>query len=210
MPKEKYYVVWIGKNSGIYHTWDDCKEQIEGITNAKYKSFETIEAANIAFQGSPNDYINISKVKWKNATNPIIFPSTPVMPSLCVDAACAGNPGFMEYRGVYTHNKEEIFHQGPFAVGTNNIGEFLAIVHALAWLDKNNINIPVYTDSLTALSWIRQKKCNTKLEMNIDNQKLFELKFRAEDWLRSHTWNIEILKWDTEKWGEIPADFGRK
>jgi len=210
MPKEKYYVVWIGKNPGIYHTWDNCKEQIDGITNAKYKSFETIEAANIAIKKDPFDYINIFKTDEKKVKNPIIFPSTPVIPSLSVDAACAGNPGTMEYRGVYTHNKEEIFHQGPFADGTNNIGEFLAIVHALAWLDKNNINIPVYTDSLTALSWIRQKKCNTKLEMNIDNQKLFELKFRAEDWLRSHTWNIEILKWDTENWGEIPADFGRK
>ena len=56
--------------------------------------------------------------------------------SIAVDAACSGNPGNMEYRGVYTKTKEQIFHQGPFPQGTNNIGEFLALVHGLAFFKK--------------------------------------------------------------------------
>ena len=47
--------------------------------------------------------------------------------SLAVDAACAGNPGPMEYRGVLVRTGQEIFHVGPMEGGTNNIGEFLAI-----------------------------------------------------------------------------------
>lgn len=210
MPKQKYYVVWNGKNPGIYYTWSDCKKQIEGISGAKYKSFETIEAANDAFKNNPENYLTYKESKLNLFEKPDKIDLTPIIPSISVDAACAGNPGIMEYRGVFTHNKEEIFRQGPYKDGTNNIGEFLAIVHALAWLEKNKINIPIYTDSVTALSWVKKRKANTKLEMNINNSKLFELLVRAENWLQSHTWDTKVLKWDTENWGEIPADFGRK
>ena len=130
--------------------------------------------------------------------------------SLSVDAACSGNPGVMEYRGVWTATGEEVFHVGPFQQGTNNIGEFLALVHALALFDKHKINLPVYTDSMNAITWVKKKKCNTKLAPSPENAKLFELIARAEFWLNTHTYSTPILKWDTRQWGEIPADFGRK
>ncbi len=55
------------------------------------------------------------------------------------------------------------FHQGPFENGSNNIGEFLAIVHALALFKKNGKNTAIYSGSETALTWVKNKKCITKL-----------------------------------------------
>ena len=116
----------------------------------------------------------------------------------------------MEYQGVDTLTKKRLFHQGPFDEGTNNIGEFLAIVHALAFLKNQNSNRIIYTDSKTAISWVKKKTCNTKLERNSKNEKLFELVDRAVIWLKSNTYTTTIVKWETKAWGEIPADFGRK
>jgi len=130
--------------------------------------------------------------------------------SLSVDAACSGNPGVMEYRGVYTATGQEIFRQGPFQQGTNNIGEFLALVHGLALLKQQNSTIPVYSDSVSAMAWVRNKKAKTTLEICPENQILFDLIARAEKWLRTNSYSNPVLKWETRIWGEIPADFGRK
>jgi ribonuclease HI len=129
--------------------------------------------------------------------------------AIAVDAACSGNPGPIEYRGVYLKTGEEIFHFGPVK-GTNNIGEFLAIVHALALLQQKGIEMTVYSDSKTAQCWVRQKRVKTTLKRTQETEKLFQLIERAENWLRTHSYTTPILKWETEKWGEVPADFGRK
>lgn len=129
--------------------------------------------------------------------------------ALCVDAACSGNPGPMEYRGVHLPSGKEVFHFGPVH-GTNNIGEFLAIVHALALLKQKGLSMPVYSDSRTALIWVQKRKCKTTLERNIKTEPLFQLIARAEKWLRENAITVPLLKWETEKWGEVPADFGRK
>ncbi|MPM99650.1 Ribonuclease H [bioreactor metagenome] len=134
----------------------------------------------------------------------------PVTESLSVDAACSGNPGNMEYRGVYTKTGEQVFHQGPFPEGTNNIGEFLALVHGIALLKQKNLSMPIYTDSRTAMAWVKKKKAKTELERTARNEHLFDLIDRAEKWLVENEYSTEILKWHTEAWGEIPADFGRK
>jgi ribonuclease HI len=130
--------------------------------------------------------------------------------AIAVDAACSGNPGPMEYRGIYLRTGKEIFHYGPVQ-GTNNIGEFLAIVHALALLQqKGQPTMPIYSDSGCAISWVRKKTCKTTLQRTPENEALFGVIARAERWLRTHTYQNEILKWPTDQWGEIPADFGRK
>ena len=116
----------------------------------------------------------------------------------------------MEYQGVFTETETHVFHQGPFPEATVNIGEFLALVHALAYLKKNKLDMPIYSDSLTALAWVRKKKVNTKLRPNETNKKVFELIERALFWLNNNTYDTQILKWNTKVWGEIPADFGRK
>ena len=134
----------------------------------------------------------------------------PELPALAVDAACSGNPGILEFRGVIADTGTEVFRRGPFPQGTNNIGEFLALVLGLAYLKKHNLPWVLYTDSVTALAWLRQKKCKSKIEWNMGNQELFMMVRKAEEWLRQNTWTTQVRKWETSVWGEIPADFGRK
>jgi ribonuclease HI len=140
----------------------------------------------------------------------LFVPNPPVTPCVCVDAACAGVPGPVEYQGVHLPDEKVLFRQGPFPNGTNNIGEFLAIVHALAWLEQNGLDEPVYSDSRTAISWVWKGRCGTEHPLP-EGSRLAELVTRAEAWLAAHPAAAErVRKWDTEAWGEIPADFGRK
>ncbi|MBS4013714.1 MAG: ribonuclease H family protein [Bacteroidetes bacterium] len=208
--KKKFYVVWEGKEPGIFNTWDKCKKSIDGFPGAKYKSFPTMEMAKEAFSGNPWKFLNKKNVVTEMSAQELKNFGDPIENSICVDAACSGAPGKMEYKGVFTANKQQIFHQGPFEEGTNNIGEFLAIVHALALCKKNNWNVPIYSDSKTAMKWVADKKAKTKLEPSANNEELFDLIDRAEFWLQNNQWNNRILKWETKAWGEIPADFGRK
>jgi ribonuclease HI len=210
--KSKYYVVWVGQNPGIYHNWKDCQAQISGYPNAKYKSFSTEAEAKKAFKDSALSHISSKK---KSDTKPtkasVDFAKDINKNSISVDAACSGNPGVMEYRAVETISKEEIFRMGPFHGGTNNIGEFLALVHALAMLkQKNDTSTLIYTDSRTALSWLKNKKVKTTLKATRHNKDVFTLLQRAEKWVKENDINNKIVKWPTKEWGEIPADFGRK
>ena len=207
MSKKKFYVVWNGLNPGIYHSWDDCQAQIKGVKGAVYKSFDSKEEAQRAYASPAYAYM-----KKKTETPTFTLDTLPAVVeryALAVDAACSGNPGPMEYRGVYLGDGKEIFHFGPVH-GTNNIGEFLAIVHALAMLDKQGLKMTIYSDSRTAISWVRKKCCKTQLERTEETEQLFQLIERAEAWLKAHRVTIPIVKWETEHWGEIPADFGRK
>jgi ribonuclease HI len=209
MAKQKFYVVWEGHTPGIYTTWEAAKRQVEGYPNAKYKSFESREEAEKAFKGKYWAFVKKADASPKPAGK--IARSAIIKESLAVDAACSGNPGDMEYRGVYVADGRELFHLGPLEEGTNNIGEFLAIVHALAMLkQEGKPNFPIYSDSRNAQLWVKKGKCNTKLERTGRNDKIFELIERAERWLAANKITNPILKWETESWGEIPADFGRK
>lgn len=202
--QQKYYVVWEGKVPGIYRTWDACKAQVDGFEQAKYKSFESEEEAKKAYTTGWKGYNRSQKSANTSSGN------RPTGEYLAVDAACSGNPGRMEYRGIYSITGTEVFRQGPYEDGTNNIGEFLAIVHALALQTKNGTSLPIYSDSANAITWVRKKKCNTKLEEKDSNKAIFDLIDRAESWLETHKTTIPLYKWETSRWGEIPADFGRK
>lgn len=135
--------------------------------------------------------------------------SAPETQALCVDASCSGNPGPMEYRGVLLPSGKELFHFGPIP-GTNNIGEFLAVVHALAFLAQHGSAMTIYTDSRTAIAWVQKGKAKTLLARTPQTEQTYELVARAERWLCTHVWPNRVEKWDTDNWGEIPADYGRK
>jgi ribonuclease HI len=211
MSKKKFYVVWKGRKPGLYSSWNVCKRQIDGFEKAEYKSFLTLAQAELAFKNNYEDYKGKNKSLKNIPKIELNKYGTPNLESISVDAACSGNPGKMEYRGVLTHNKKELFKMGPFPRGTNNIGEFLALVHGIALLkSKQKENIPIYSDSKIAMSWVRQKKCKTNLHFDNSTKELLTLIKRAEDWLQKNTIKNPILKWQTKSWGEIPADFGRK
>lgn len=209
----KWYVVWVGNNPGIYETWEDCKLQVENFPGARYKGFKTREEAIMALRGDNESEMGILR-SIANANRRIVnyeaFPDI-VVDSIAVDAACSGNPGVMEYRGVSVRTGEQIFHKGPFPHATNNIGEFLAIVHALALMkQQGNTTMPIYSDSRTGMAWVRDRVCKSKLTPSAKNAELLKIVRRAEVWLQSNTYSNRIIKWNTEEWGEIPADFGRK
>ncbi len=221
--KQKYYVVWQGKQPGIYTDWDECKEQVQGVQGAQYKSFDTQAEAEAAIKLPYSSVVprNIPNTQ-STQNNPTLFidengmtavrsdvENPPVLDALAVDAACSGNPGVMEYQGIYIPTRTRVFHyQAP--KGTNNIGEFLAIVHGLSYLKKHRLNQIIYSDSVNAISWVRQKQCKSKLVEDASTAELWDYIHRAENWLKMNSYTTEIRKWDTDRWGEIPADFGRK
>ena len=219
--KQKYYVVWQGNQPGIYSTWEECEKQIKGVTGAKYKSYESRTLAEQAFRIGPELAASVIEKQTKGESilsvdetgMTVIKPDAsgprPILDAIAVDAACSGNPGEMEYQGVYVASRTQLFHfKAP--VGTNNIGEFLAIVHGLAYLKKNSLNQVLYSDSVNAINWVKAKQCRTKLALTPETTKLYEIIRRAEAWLHNNRYTTQILKWDTDHWGEIPADFGRK
>ncbi|MBQ6078967.1 MAG: ribonuclease H family protein [Muribaculaceae bacterium] len=210
--KRKWYVVWQGTEPGICDSWAECELRVKGFPGARYKAFATQEEAVEAFRNDPGE-MDILRAIARAPREFVNYEAIPdiVHDSIAVDGACSGNPGVMEYRGVDVPTGVELFRQGPFPDATNNIGEFLAIVHALAlFANQGNDHTAIYSDSKTALAWIRAKQCRTKLAHTEANARLFEIIARAERWLATHVWSNALLKWNTAEWGEIPADFGRK
>jgi ribonuclease HI len=190
MAKQKYYVVWKGVKPGIYNSWDETRANIFGFKGANYKAFASLLEAKDAF---------------------LVSDETTLKPdSICVDAACSGNPGPTEYKGVITNTKKIIFQSALIPHGTNNLGEYLAIVHALALCKKRNQDTLIYSDSYTAITWVKNRKVKSKLEKNINTEPIWNLVNRATLWLNKNTYQNPIHKWDTNNWGEIHADFGRK
>ena len=202
MSKQKYYVVWKGNITGVYKSWEKCQKEIKNIKGALFKSFGNIEEAQKAYEMGYDEY-------KKNSVKDHVLDG-PELNSISVDAASSGNPGIMEYQGVDTKTKEVLFKMGPFNNATNNIGEFLALVHGIAILEKDLKKKIIYSDSITAMSWVRKKRCQTKLSRNKENEEVFILVDRAILWLKENKYSAIIKKWETKNWGEIPADFGRK
>ncbi len=205
----KYYVVWKGRRTGIFTTWEEASAQVNGFTGAQYKAFNTRADADKAYRAQYKNFVGARpNERWKQLRLLGIEP--PITPSYCADAACSGNPGVLEYRAAKTETGEIIFARGPFPEGTNNIGEFLGIVETLLFLRAQNDASPVYSDSRNALAWVKVKQCKTQLVPNEQNAELFERIARAEEWLHAHQYENKILKWRTDEWGEIPANYGRK
>lgn len=209
----KYYVVWAGHSTGVFDSWEECRLQVENFPGSRYKSFNSREEAIEAYRGDPEEYMGLFKGIAERRPKIVNYDAIPgIRPgSIAVDAACSRNPGPVEYRGVDISTGAQLFHIGPLQGGSNNMGEFLAIVHALAWLEKiNRPDIAIYSDSRTGMTWVRNRHARTAIAPTPDNLPIRRLIARAEQWLQTHTPRNPILKWDTEQWGEIPADFGRK
>ncbi|MDA9312865.1 ribonuclease H family protein [Vicingaceae bacterium] len=210
MSKKKFYVVWKGKKKGVFSTWDECKKSIDGFKGAEYKAFPDLATATKASEKTYVKYKGVAQPKVVISAEKRALIGNPILNTIAVDAACSRNPGLMEYQGVETKSKKVIFKKGPYKNSTNNIGEFLALVHALALLKRNNNASPIYSDSKIAIGWVKRKRVNTKLLRNAANEDSFELIDRALKWLHTNDYPNKILKWETKVWGEIPADFGRK
>ena len=206
--EKKIYVVRKWKKIWIFDTRDECKDSVNWYSDAKYKWFSSKEDAEIALNEWWEKYYEVKNVTKKEKINNKDIPF--FTESIAVDAACSGNPGEMEYRWIDLQTWKEVFHEN-FKIWTNNIGEFLAIVHWLNYLW--NDNKVIYSDSRIAISRVNQWKCKTQLKVedwNPDFERILKAVEWAEKWLKENWINHKILKWNTEEWWEIPADFGRK
>lgn len=210
MAKIKFYVVWKGRQTGVYTTWAECQAQTNGFEGPVYKSFETLELAQLAFNGSNYDFIGKNVQKIGLSEEELLLIGKLIEDSIAVDGAWNNNTGIVEYQGVFVKGKKIIFKMGPFEDGTINIVEFLALVHALAHCKKNNITLPIYSDSSIARGWVRDKAQRTNHDPSDKNKKLFDLMERATKWLNENEYENKVLKWETKAWGENPADYGRK
>ncbi|SFP58044.1 viroplasmin family protein [Salibacterium halotolerans] len=198
--KKKYYVVWKGRNPGIYDNWQECEKQVKGFAGASFKSFRSKAEAEQAFQnGGAAAKVSADKEK-----------SSYIEESISVDVGSHGNPGFVEYKGVYTKTGDVVFAHPGINKGTNNLGEFLAVVDALKYVKENNSDMPVYSDSDTAILWVKKNKANSSLARTQETEEIWRLVGEAEEWLRQNKPSNRILKWNTKAWGEIKADYGRK
>ena len=210
--KSKYYVVWKGIEPGIYDNWEDCEEQVSTFPGARFKSFPSYDAAVKAFREGSDDATALLHLLTHKRTE-LDYSAFPEIDTsgIAVDAACSGNPGAMEYRGVALVSGDELFHFGPVPSGTNNIGEYLAIVHAMAYCaQRGESRRPIYSDSRTGMSWVRMRRARTRLTPSPANEYLRQVIARADRWLQTHELTNPLHKWETETWGEIPADFDRK
>ncbi len=215
MAYRKFYVVFKGKAPGLYDSWEECKAQIEGFPGAVYRAFQDQDEATEAFRrhDSGEDMAIYKAMRRRDAAvvNYEAFPEIR-LDAIAVDASCPGNPGPVEYRGVRVGTGEQLFRVGPLQGGTNNIGEYLALVHVSAMLMKaGDTTTPIYSDSRTAIGWFMRGASNTKIRPSAANEALRQILARADAWRRvNRVIPNPIFKWDTDRWGEIPADFGRK
>lgn len=204
----QFYGVWVGRKPGIYTTWPDCQAQTSGYSGAKFMKLnaKTMEEAQAEYDRLAEGH-NISKAIKKETSV-----SKAQDDVLTVDGASNGT--HCEYQAVWHPSREQAFASKRFENGTNNIAEFLGLVHAIKYLMEHNKPLKVYTDSVTAMAWIRDKKANTTAHLTGKaTNELTQLITEAEQFLQQNAAILnkaEILKWDTKHWGEIPADYGRK
>jgi len=213
MAKQKYYVVWAGRKPGVYASWAECQTQIDKFDEAKFKSYETKAAADQAYREGWKKHWGSGKssgAAQKKATGGAATDEEIDYDSISVDVGTSGNPGPVEYKGVDTKTGAVLFSVGPISKGTNNLGEFLAIVHGLAYLKKLGSGKTVYSDSVNALKWVKQKQVSTTLARDESTVEIWDLVDRAEKWLKTNSYPNKVLKWQTKSWGEIKADYGRK
>jgi len=198
----KRYTVWEGKESWVFADWKTVETLVKGFKWAKYKWFSSkIEAEQALWEGRERYY----QPEKKRNEKELPF----LKESIAVDAACSSASWIMEYQGIDLVSWSQVFHFS-FPHGTNNIGEFLGIVHGLSYLKEKKSDYNLYSDSKIAINWVHEGKCKTNLPHTAETEKLFELIKRAEQWLSENSYETQILKRKTEEWWEIPADFGRK
>lgn len=209
MAKSKFYTVRKGHTPGVYASWAECQAQVNGFKGAEFKSFATKELAEVALVNGWETGANSEK-KEKSQEKEPTKTSDYHTDSISVDAACSGNPGEMEYQGVDTATGEQLFASPLYPIGTNNIGEFLAIVDGLKYLQEQQSNQIIYSDSISAIAWVRNKRVKTNLVRNPETEALWQAIDQAVEWLWDNSYTNPVLKWETKIWGEVKADFGRK
>lgn len=193
--KKKYYVVWRGRETGIFTSWDACLRSVNDFQGALFRGYSTWEEAHDAHL---NGY-------WREvAKNKAVTPTTEVIRHSFATDAVHNADGTFSYFITDIEQSRTIYRSPSFHDSNLNVCRFLAIVHALAILTKTSDTRPVYSPSATAISWVSRRECRTSLCRTLGNTVTFDLIIRAGRFLADNLMSNPILRWESESWGEVP------
>jgi ribonuclease HI len=194
---KKFYVVWRGVKTGIFHDWPTTHALVDGFAGAQYKSFPTLSEAEAAFRNgapprSPATGPGKPRVVRTDHADAVTASDTVIF----CDGACDPNPGKAgSGMAVYRAGKlAELWYGAYNPAGTNNTAELNALLQALM-LAKTELDadksVQVRSDSSYGLNAVTKwaegwkKRGWRKAEGEIKNleliQELYALYQEIED-----------------------------
>jgi ribonuclease HI len=166
---QKYYVVWQGRETGIFNDWASCKKQIDHFPGARYKSFTTQQEAQAAFKAG----VGKSTTTTKSVSNG--FKKAPgiktyteadikaiqVDTKIYTDGGCEPNPGKAGSGMAVYRNEQlaELWYGLYNPHGTNNTAELNALCQAMRMAEqelKHKRSVVIFCDSKYAIQCITQ------------------------------------------------------
>lgn len=146
---KKFYVIWVGREPGIYSDWPTAQKQIMKFSGAKYKSFPSKAEAEAAFAGGTvSSDANLSAPPVK--TDIVIY----------CDGGCDPNPG-KAGSGVAVYQNDQLSQlwYGMFNPnGTNNTAELNALYYSLRLAQhaiNQGLSAQILCDSMYSIQCIR-------------------------------------------------------
>ena len=186
------YAVWQGRRTGIFTKWEEARAQIDGYPSPGFAAFLSRAEAERELEERRR----------------LLAPAGPPPEAgIAVDAACAGAVGPLEYRGIDLRTGETVFAEGPVDAGTNNLGEFLAIVRALEMLDRQEVSGPIWSESDVAIAWVGEGRHRSSVKPTDRNRELRRRLCRAELFLVDAPAPADVRRWRSDAWGAIPVEF---
>jgi len=208
---QKYYVVWKGRETGIFTDWGTCKKHIDHFPGARYKSFKTLIEAESAFKGRPASGGAASRragassgVKKKAGIRTYTASDIEKMSidtKIYTDGGCEPNPGEAGSGiAVYRSEKiDELWYGLYNPNGTNNTAELNALHQALM-ISEDEISkkrsVAIFCDSKYSIQCVTQwaagweKKGWKKAGGEIKNLVLIQEMFALYQTLKN---NVQVL-----------------
>jgi ribonuclease HI len=198
MAKQKFYTVWVGRNTGVFDTWEQCKAQIHEFPKAKYKSFGTKNLAEEAFANAA-EYINEANQNETESPEPIAE-------SICVHSY-AISQNIIGYAGYHTSAGDNYFKFENIETNHIHLADFVGLVHALAYCKEKSLALPIYSNSQNAINAIETININRlQINPNTISQQAQNLINRAIQFLQNNTYINPILAWQTKNWGVMQSN----
>ena len=160
---QKFYVVWAGRETGIFTDWASTQRAVIGFAGARFKSFPTRAEAEEAFRSGaihPNQTAGKQRTGGKNSERRSLHTAHRLDVSIYCDGACEPNPGNAGSGiAVYRAGKlAELWYGLYNPMGTNNTAELNALYHALCMAEaeiKAGRTVEVCSDSTYSINCIR-------------------------------------------------------
>jgi ribonuclease HI len=162
---QKFYVVWSGRQTGVFTDWATTQRAVNKYAGARFKSFPTRAEAEEAFAGgvatsaSPNA-AGRQKAATPDSERRASHTAHHFEVTIYCDGACEPNPGhagsgIVVYR---TGKLAELWFGLYNPTGTNNSAELNALYHALRMAEaeiKAGNTVEVCSDSAYSINCIR-------------------------------------------------------